>query len=634
MISRTTIGRDFGGVIRYQYTGRKEDPVDKRPELLAASGVGTQNAAEMIADFNMGRLANPNLSKAVWHTSLSFNPDDASRLDSAKMRVIAEDYLVKMGLSNTQYIIIRHHDQADNQHVHIIANRVDNDGKTIDDGKNFYLSKKALELLVADHQLTPIKGERPQLQNLEQLKGAELTKHEIRKVVRPVIAAATDLPSMIKELRANKDSVNVSEVINKQGKLIGLTFEKDGTTFKGAQLGRPFSIANIQQQLADNRATQVEAQRQVLREQTREVLTRTLYAAEPLLLDTKDYQNRVRKQGYQFILVTGQPPRIKHEDSGEIFTLAEVQPGGSAAPTLPAQVTEVLAQQAYAAKTLKMLEGLLATQDFTTRAEFSAQLQGKGYLTPAGADGGVHLRHNDSERTVALAGLKPFGRDLVEQVDEVVAIRQANLTHGRIGIRANDLYSADERLEHIRQELVAVGVKVEVLETTVPRPGLGPLAALAYTHETRGVQLDAVNAVMVRVQNSPGAAITEQSEGFGQPLTTWPGRKGQFGQATVVIGASETRSAAERAAPATDALRQGGATIREVASEQPGQVTLDVHYHTGRHLLSRITRTLDDLAHRSPGIQVNESEAARTVRFGEAPPEKTFAKSAGKARGD
>jgi hypothetical protein len=118
---------------------------------------------------------------------------------------------------------------------------------------------------------------------------------------------------------------------------------------------------------------------------------------------------------------------------------------------LPAQVTEVLAQQAYAAKTLKMLEGLLATQDFTTRAEFSAQLQGKGYLTPAGADGGVHLRHNDSERTVALAGLKPFGRDLVEQVDEVVAIRQANLTHGRIGIRANDLYSADDRLEHIRQ---------------------------------------------------------------------------------------------------------------------------------------------------------------------------------------
>ena len=416
------------------------DPVDKRPELLAASGVGTQNAAEMIADFNMGRLANPNLSKAVWHTSLSFNPDDASRLDSAVMRAIAEDYLMKMGLSKTQYVIIRHHDQADNQHVHIIANRVGNDGKTIDDGKNFYLSKKALALLVADHQLTPIKGERPQLQNLEQLKGAELTKYKIREAVRPIMATATDLPSVIKELRERKESINVREVINKQGKLIGLTFEMDGATFKGAQLGRPFSIASVQQQLADNRTAQAEAQRQVLREQTREVLTRTLYAAEPLLLDTKDYQNRVRKQGYQFIVATGQPHKIKHEASGETFTLVEVQPGGSTALPLPAQVTEVLAQQAYAAKTLKMLEGLLAAQDFTTRAEFSAQLQGKGYSTPSGADGGVNLRHKDLERTVPLSELKPFGRDLVEQVDEVVSLRQANPTHGRIGIRANDLY--------------------------------------------------------------------------------------------------------------------------------------------------------------------------------------------------
>lgn len=634
MISRTTIGRDFGGVIRYQYTGRKQDPVDKRPELLAASGVGTQNAAEMIADFNMGRLANPNLSKAVWHTSLSFNPDDASRLDSAKMRAIAEDYLVKMGLSNTQYVIIRHHDQADNQHVHIIANRVGNDGKTIDDGKNFYLSKKALELLVADHQLTPIKGERPQLQNLEQLKGAELTKYEIREAVRPVMATATDLPSVIKELHANKESINVSEVINKQGQLIGLTFEKNGTTFKGAQLGRPFSVASVQQQLADNRAAQVEAKRQVLREQTREVLTRTLYAAEPLLLDTKDYQNRVRKQGYQFIVVTGQLPNIKHEASGEVFTLAEVQPGGSTAPNLAAQVREVLAQQAYAAKTLKMLEGLLAAQDFTTRAEFSAQCRGQGYSNLSGAEGGIHLRHKDSERTVPLAGLKPFDRDLTKQVDEVVALRQASLTHGRISIRASALYSADERLEHIRKELVAVGVTVEVLPTTVPKPGLGPLAVLTYTHKTRGAQLDAVNTLIVRVENSSEAHVTEQSEGFGQPLTAWPRREGQFGQATVVIGDSVKRSAEERAVSATAALREAGATVREMTSEQPGQVTLDVHYHTQRHQLPSITRTLDGLAHHSSEIRVNESEAARTARGGEEPPQRLLVKSVGYAIGD
>ena len=179
-----------------------------------------------------------------------------------------------------------------------------------------------------------------------------------------------------------------------------------------------------------------------------------------------------------------------------------------------------------------------------------------------------------------------------------------------------------------------MGVTVEVLETIVPRPGLGPLAVLAYTHETRGPQLDAVNVLMVWVQNSPGAAVTEQNGVFGQPLTAWPGREGQYGQATVVIEANETKSAVERASVATSELREAGATVREIASEQPGQMILDVHYHTERHQLPSITRTLDGLAHHSPGIQVNESEEAGTARGGEAPPEKSLAKSVGKARGD
>ncbi|SFQ79750.1 relaxase/mobilization nuclease domain-containing protein [Hymenobacter arizonensis] len=384
-------------------------------------------------------------------------------------------------------------------------------------------------------------------------------------------------------------------------------------------------------------AAQVEAaeqDRQQLQEQIREVLTRTLYAPETPLLSTQEYQNRVRKQGYQFILVTGQPHRIKHEASGEIFTLAEVQPGGSAALPLPAQVTEVLAQQAYAAKTLKMLEGLLVAQDFTTRAAFNAQLQPQGYSAALGADGGMHLRHKDSERTVPVAGLKPFGRDLAEQVDEVVATRQASLIHGRIGVYASATHSAAERLEHIRKDLVAAGVTIEVLESPAPRPGLGPLAVLAYTHETSGTQLDAVNNLIARVRSSPDAHVMEQSEGFGQPPTAWPSRGGQFGQATVVIGDSKTRSAAERAAPAVAGLRDAGAVVREVAGEQPGQVVLTVHYHTQRHKLSSITQTLDDLAYRSPGITVDESVAARTARGGEEPPAKSLGKSVGYGLGD
>jgi hypothetical protein len=254
MISRTTIGKSFDGLVRYQFVGRRDQPADKQAEILAALGVSEESAAEMISDFNLGKAVNPRLGYAVWHTSLSFNPDDAARLDSAKMRAIAEGYLQKMGLDNTQYVIVRHHDQPDNQHLHIIANRVDYNGKTIDDGRNFYRSKLALQELIVEHGLTPIKGQRPELQHPERLRGTDLARHELLAIANRVLDAETQRPRLVAILQAA--GVGVKERFDKQGKATGISFEKDGYSFKGSELGRHLSSAGIDKQLAANELKQ------------------------------------------------------------------------------------------------------------------------------------------------------------------------------------------------------------------------------------------------------------------------------------------------------------------------------------------------------------------------------------------
>ena len=264
MISRTTIGRSFGGVVRYQFEGRKEQPSDKQAEVLVAVGVRADSATHMSADFNRGRQLNPNLGQAVWHTSLSFNPDDAAKLDSIKMLAIAEGYVQKMGLDKTQYAIIRHHDQPDNQHLHIIANRVANDGQTIKDGHNFYHSKQALKELIQEHGLTPPKGLRSEKQHPEKLQGAELTKYELKQALHQALTTATDRPALLATLQAQK--ISAREFANKAGEVTGISFEKDGTVFKGSQLGRGYSLAGITQQLALNQAAQQAAQEQAARQ--------------------------------------------------------------------------------------------------------------------------------------------------------------------------------------------------------------------------------------------------------------------------------------------------------------------------------------------------------------------------------
>lgn len=254
MISRTTIGSSFAGLVRYQFEGRRDLPSDKQAEVLAAVGVRADSAAHMLRDFNRGRQLNPNLKLAVWHTSLSFNPDDAQQLDSAKMLTVAEGYVQKMGLDRTQYAIIRHHDQPNNQHLHIIVNRVGNDGKTIADGQNFFRSKKVLIELIRAHGLTPPKGLRPEKQHPAQLRGVDRTRHEIREALRTVLATATDGKVFYEGLRAH--GVDFKIYTTKENQPAGISFAKDGQTFKGSAIHRSFSIMGITKQVLANQAAQ------------------------------------------------------------------------------------------------------------------------------------------------------------------------------------------------------------------------------------------------------------------------------------------------------------------------------------------------------------------------------------------
>jgi hypothetical protein len=377
MISRTTIGRSFGGVVRYQFEGRKEQPSDKQAEVLAAVGVRTDSAAHMSADFNRGRQLNPNLGQAVWHTSLSFNPDDAAKLDSAKMLAIAEGYVQKMGLDKTQYAIIRHHDQPDNQHLHIIANRVGDDGQTIKDGQNFFRSKLALKELIQEHSLTPPQGLRVEQQHAPSDK-AELAKYEIKQVLHQALATATDRPALLATLRAEK--ISAQEFTNKAGTVTGISFEKDGHVFKGSAVAREYSLAGLDKQLAANQvrqqaeqARQVAAQeaavqRQMARAQEREQLRQALAVVLATATDSETLSAGLRAHGMGYRIAkneAGQRVSISfssiQSQSAHVFEGTELNPAYSiagmealvkanrlAANLVRQQARQVVAQEAAA----------------------------------------------------------------------------------------------------------------------------------------------------------------------------------------------------------------------------------------------------------------------------------------------
>lgn len=172
MIGKQTKGTSFSGCVCYVL---RED----KSKLLEEIGVeGTPE--QMAKQFELQTLLNGKVKNTVGHTSLNFSPEDGERLhhDDALMLQIAHDYMEKMGITDTQYIIARHTDR-EHPHCHIVFNRVNNDGKTISDKNDFYRNEKVCKMLTAKYRLHFANGKN----NIkdERLRPCDKAKHEVYK---------------------------------------------------------------------------------------------------------------------------------------------------------------------------------------------------------------------------------------------------------------------------------------------------------------------------------------------------------------------------------------------------------------------------------------------------------------------
>ena len=134
-------GDNFAGALIYALDLNKRN--NKEVRFLAAEGVdlrfthgknGKSNydIRSMSRDFCLQAKLNPKVSKPVKHISLSWPPEDLTRLTDQEMMSAAREYMKRMGYVNTQYIAVRHLEK-DNPHLHLVINAVNNDGRKISD---------------------------------------------------------------------------------------------------------------------------------------------------------------------------------------------------------------------------------------------------------------------------------------------------------------------------------------------------------------------------------------------------------------------------------------------------------------------------------------------------------------------
>lgn len=226
----------FAKVVNYVNNPKKARLIDSKDVRLDDNGTIARSMQGQADDKPGRKLKNP-----VYHISLDFAHEDTPRMTDALMVEIARKYMRRMGIMNTQYIVSRHTDK-EHQHLHIVANRVDNDGNTISDSNDDVRNVKVCKALTREYGLHFSKGKMNVKR--DRLRGKDKVKYQIYDAVKAALPRCNCWSDLCDRLAKQGIGVHFKYDRNK-GKIIGISFTKDEISFNGSRIDRSMSFYKL-----------------------------------------------------------------------------------------------------------------------------------------------------------------------------------------------------------------------------------------------------------------------------------------------------------------------------------------------------------------------------------------------------
>lgn len=241
MIAQINSGAQFAGLVNYA-----NDIAKKGTTIVASEGVCTSSNESITASFQTQARMRPGLKNFVGHISLSFAPQDTPKLTDGFMAEVAKEYMKRMGITGTQYVVFRHKDQP-HGHVHIVYNRVRNDGTAITGDSNFRKSIAVTKALTREYGLTFGKGKKNVRR--ERLRGKDAVKYRLYDAIREAMKSCHDWQSLRAALEAKGIRMEVVQRAGGSGR-IGIIFTYGKMAFSGGQIDRNLTYNRINQAMA------------------------------------------------------------------------------------------------------------------------------------------------------------------------------------------------------------------------------------------------------------------------------------------------------------------------------------------------------------------------------------------------
>lgn len=252
MIAKIMKGADFKGVVYYILND------NKGTEIIDAEGLFLENNDTIAQGFIGQASMNTKVTRPVGLIALSFSKEDLPRLNNAVMARIAREYMERMGIKDTQYIIGRHFDK-EHPHVHIAFNRIDNNGKTISDRNDRFRSERICKELTKKYGLHFANGK--ENVKTERLREPDKTRYELYKILKTEVSRCGDWNTLLERLKRLGVEVQF-KYKGQTGDMQGVIFSMNGYRFNGSKVDRSFSYSKIDAVLRRNNYEERQAQPQ------------------------------------------------------------------------------------------------------------------------------------------------------------------------------------------------------------------------------------------------------------------------------------------------------------------------------------------------------------------------------------
>ncbi len=243
MIDKIVKGSSFKGVVNYILDKEKD------AKILVCDGLFAENKDTIAMSFEAQSRMNPRVTKSVGYISLAFSKEDEHCLTDRAMAGITLEYLKKMGITDTQVLIVRHFNK-EHPHVHIAFNRIANNGRTISDRNERIRSARICKELTKKYNLYFASGKEQVKQH--RLKEPDKTKYGLYSILKSEVSRCRNWNILAANLKKQGVEIQFKHKGNSD-KVQGVVFTMNGYSFSGSKIDRRFSYSKIDASLGYNR---------------------------------------------------------------------------------------------------------------------------------------------------------------------------------------------------------------------------------------------------------------------------------------------------------------------------------------------------------------------------------------------